>query len=203
MIAYKATYNYECISKTYEIGQEYKLDKKPILCKYGFHYCKNAKDTLNYYPLKSDFKLLEIEDLNPNDTITDYDKSCSNHIKIIREITDPEELFSLLGKQYTYNENGKILTSKNSDGYSYECTYDESGNELTYKSSDGYSYECTYDESGNELTYKDSNGYSYECTYDENGNKLTYKDSNGFSCEYTYDEFGYELTYKNSNGFSR
>ncbi len=178
---YKATYNYKCLNQTYEIGQEYKLDEKPILCQDGFHYCLNAENTLSYYPLVPDFKLLEIEDLNPNDTITGYEKSCSNHIKIIREITDPEELFSLLGKQYTYNENGKILTSKNSDGYSYECTYDESGNELTYKS---------------------SNNFSYEKTYDENGNGLTYKDSSGFSCEYTYDEFGYELTYKDSFGFS-
>ena len=186
---YKATYNYKCRDQTYEIGQEYKLDYTPILCTYGFHYCLNAKDTLNYYPLNPHFKLLEIEDLS-NYTQTRDDKSCSNHIKIIREITDKEELFSLLGQQYTYDSNGKELTYKTSFGYSHERTYEENGKVLKFKDSIGYWSESTYNENGKQLTHKDSTGYWSESTYDEFGNKLTFKDSNGHSSEYTYNSNG-------------
>lgn len=171
---YKATYNYQCIDQLYEIGQEYKLEQKPVICKFGFHYCLNAKNTLLYYIYGKDFKLLEIEDLS-NDTIVKDDKSCSNHIKVIREITDKDELLQLLGCYSTYHENEKIFTYKNSSGYSYEQTYDEFGNELTYKNSSGYSYEKTYDENGNQLTYKNSNGYSSKSTYNADGNQLTYR----------------------------
>ena len=60
--------------------------------------------------------------------------------------------------EYTYSDDGYVLTGKNSNGYSWERTYDENGNELTFKDSDGFWYESTYDESGNELTFKNSNG---------------------------------------------
>jgi len=63
-IGYKATYNYKCRDQVYEVGQEYKIDEKPIICKKGFHYCMNAVSTLDYYPIKPDFKLLEIENLS-------------------------------------------------------------------------------------------------------------------------------------------
>lgn len=100
---YKATYNYKCINQTYEVGQEYQFDEKPILCLFGFHYCKDAKDTLDFYFPYQSFKLLEIEDLNPSETVQGRNKSCSNHIKIIREITDPKELMELLdNKVYVY-----------------------------------------------------------------------------------------------------
>ena len=68
------------------------------------------------------------------------------------------------------------------DGFSCEYTYDENGNRLTSKDSDGYNVERTYDENGNDLTFKDLYGYSWERTYDEN--KLTYKDSKGCSIKY-------------------
>ena len=119
---YKATYNYKCRTQSYEIGKEYKLDYKPIMCKHGFHYCLNAKDTLKYYPLQQNFKLLEIEDLYYN-TITEGDKSCSNHIRIIREITDKNELYQLLGQERTYDKNGRLLTYKDSDGFNTKFAY--------------------------------------------------------------------------------
>ena len=63
-----------------------------------------------------------------------------------------------------YNKEGvKVYDfNTNFNGSSYERTYkytrDENGYVLTFKDSKGYSYEFTYDESGNELTYKDSYG---------------------------------------------
>lgn len=199
---YKATYNYQCKTQIYEIGQEYKIDQIPILCQRGFHYCLDAKHTLYYYPVNPNFKLLEIEDLNTIETVTDRHKLCSNHIRIVREITDPEELIQLLGFVRTFNELEQELIYKDSDGYWRERTYNKNGQELSCKVSSGYWYEFTYNENGQELTSKNSSGYSTEYTYDKNGNELTYKTSDGFWREYTYDENGNELTYKDSDQLS-
>lgn len=222
MIGYKATYNYKCLDQTYEVGQEYKIDQPPKICKVGFHYCKVAKDVLTYYPIKNGFKLLEIEDLSVH-TINDFNKSCSNHIRIVREITDSDELMQLLGENFSFDENtrtlkvncidgtwventfdqsGNELTFKNSKGHSYEYTRDQFGNVLTYKYFSGFSQVYTRDQFGNELTRKDSDGYSHEYTRDQSGNELTFKDSKGYSYERTYNSFGKLLTFKNSKGYS-
>lgn len=195
---YKATYNYQCRNQMYEIGQEYKLDEEPIICLRGFHYCKNAKDTLKYYSYNQKLKLLEIEDLSAV-SVVDYDKSCSNHIKIIREIVDLEELFELLGCVYTYNESGQELYHKNSDGFWHQQTYNALGKILTYKNSNGFWREFTYDLNGNQLINKESDGFYSESTYDENGRKLTYKNSYGYSTQYTYDKNGIILTQKSGS----
>ena len=151
IIGYKATYNFKCLDQVYEIGQEYKLDHKPEMCVSGFHYCLNAIQTIRYYPINKEFKLLEIEDLS-SDTITDGNKSCSNHIKIIREITEPDELMNLLGRNFSYNESTKSLKVNYSDDFWYEYTYNEAGQKLTYKESSGYIRNYKYDEYGYELT---------------------------------------------------
>lgn len=112
---YKATYDYKCIDQFYEIGKEYKLEDKPSLCERGFHYCKDAKDTLDYYHPYQSFKLLEIEDLNTNDTVQGHNKYCSNYIKIIREVADPKELMQLLdNKVYVYKN--RIIYYEYNDG---------------------------------------------------------------------------------------
>lgn len=135
-IAYKATHNYKCLVQTYEIGQEYKLDRKPILCSRGFHYCKNASFTLLYYTVyNKDFKLLEIEDLNPTETKIDIinGKYCSNHIRIIREITDQEEQKQLTGRSWFYNKETKIHTVFKYVNNNYlEFIYDDNGDFISY-----------------------------------------------------------------------
>jgi hypothetical protein len=112
---YKATYNYKCRNQLYEIGQEYKMDKNPIICVQGFHYCEHAIDVLDYYNFLSCFKLLEIEDLS-FDTKKDFvfnSKSCSNHIKVTREIVG-EELLDLLEFEVVYESDViKMFENKN------------------------------------------------------------------------------------------
>jgi len=191
-IGYKATYNYKCINQLYEIGQEYKIQGKPILCEKGFHYCKIAKNVLSYYNYDDEFKLLEIEDLS-DETIhkysldayhepTEYDKSCSNHIRIIREVIDPDELFELLGKFKTYNEHGDILTSKYSNGFWSKTTYNEQRQILKYEDSTSEFYEYAYDEAGRVITYTHKIGVNvfwYEKIYYPNGLIKSYSDSHG------------------------
>lgn len=192
---YKATYNYRCKNQVYEVGQEYKLNEKPIMCVRGFHYCKNAKDTLNYYAYTHAFKLLEIEDLSCSVfhkiclSIFFFwrkkknDKSCSNHIRIVREITNPNELFQLLGCIRSFNEFGQELRRINSNGEWSESTYNEFGQELTLKSSSGFWRKRTYNSNGRELTCEDSDGFWHERTYNENNELLMYRNSSG-TCNY-------------------
>jgi YD repeat-containing protein len=192
-IGYKATWNYKCLNQLYEIGQEYKLDGPPILCEKGFHYCKIAQLVLSYYNYDKGFKLLEIEDLS-DETIhnyilnerhhepTEYDKSCSNHIRIIREITDPDELFGLLGKFKTFNEHGDVLTFKDSNGSWSKSTYNEQRQILTHEDHTGESYEYIYNEQGKVATYnykKDYAKFWYEKIYYPNGYLKSYSDSYG------------------------
>ena len=60
MKAYKATLNMKCRDLTYEVDKTYTYNGIIKLCKSGFHFCKKAKDTLNYYKYEKDFILLEI-----------------------------------------------------------------------------------------------------------------------------------------------
>ena len=100
---------------------------------------------------------------------------------------------------YTRDDDGKVLTSKDSDGFWYEYTRDDDGNVLTYRDSDGYWGEYTRDDDGNILTRKDSDGFWIEYTRDANGNELTFKNSDGDWREYTRDDHGNILTYKHSD----
>ena len=116
---YKATYNYKCRNQVFEVGQEYKIDKKPIICVQGFHYCENAIEVLNHYNFLSCFKLLEIEDLS-NETTKETifgEKSCTNHMKITREIVG-QELLDLLEIEII-NDCGTTKTFKNDKFYWY------------------------------------------------------------------------------------
>lgn len=195
-IGYKATWNYKCLEQTYEIGQEYKLDEAPIICHRGFYYCKIAKNVFRYYNYDMGFKLLEIEDLS-DETIhnythnpTEYDKSCSNHIRIIREITDPDELFKFLGKFKTFNEHGDVLTYKNSDGSWSKSTYNEQRQFLKYEDNTGESYEYIYNEEGRVITYNHKIGnniFWYEKIYYPNGLIKSYSDSHGRIYNYDID----------------
>jgi YD repeat-containing protein len=61
-----------------------------------------------------------------------------------------------------YHKNSDVVKWERrtySNGFSYEYTYNEQGKVLTYKHSNDYSSERTYNEQGQELTYKNSDGY--------------------------------------------
>lgn len=161
---YKATHNYECRDQIYEIGQEYKLDYTPVVCDRGFHYCQEAKDVLSYYYYLSCFKLLEIEDLNPKESDHHFDKSSSNHIKIIREITEKNELINLLGLleiDYPENENIKEFIYF-ADNVKFRVTFDLKNKidfiEMSSKYTNSTFKEYSYHKNGQFKSYKDNNG---------------------------------------------
>lgn len=69
------------------VGTVHKIDKKPILCEIGFHYCKKLVDCFNYYNFNSKNKVALIEILGEIDAKKGHDKECTNVFKIVKEIT--------------------------------------------------------------------------------------------------------------------
>ena len=81
-----------CLGFQYEIGKEYSLEDKLVICESGFHFCENPFDCLKYYDnIEGDKRLFLVEALG--EVISQGYKSVTNKIKIIEEIKDIEKFF--------------------------------------------------------------------------------------------------------------
>ena len=84
--------NMTCLGFQYEVGKEYSLDGKLVICENGFHFCENPFECLGYYDnIKGDKRLFLVEALG--EVITVRTKSITNKIKIVEEIKDIEKFF--------------------------------------------------------------------------------------------------------------
>ena len=82
--------DWTCRGFKFEVGKEFKHEGEMGLCNAGFHFCRKASDCFNYYDFDSNNKVAEIEALGK--VIDSDDKSVTNHIKIVREISWHEVL---------------------------------------------------------------------------------------------------------------
>ena len=82
--------DWTCRNFQYEVGKIFEEDVTPSCCNRGFHFCEKASDCFDYYDFDSNNKVAEVIALG--DVATDGDKSCTNKIKIVREIPWPELL---------------------------------------------------------------------------------------------------------------
>jgi hypothetical protein len=81
-----------CRGFQYEVGKEYSLKSKLLICKNGFHFCENPFDCLGYYNnIEGDKRLFLVETLGK--VISEDNKSVTNKIKILEEIKDIEKFF--------------------------------------------------------------------------------------------------------------
>ena len=109
--------DWTCRSFQYEVGQTYEMDAEPKCCDVGFHFCEKAADCFSFYKFDSKNKVAEVEALGDIDT--DGVKSCTNKIKIVRELTWHEVLDLVnIGKDCTGicnsgNRNSGICNSGN------------------------------------------------------------------------------------------
>jgi hypothetical protein len=76
------------------------MNKKPIICKQGFHACEAPMDCLKYYPDTA--VICEVQILGAVDISTDRDKIATNKIKIVRQLSTAEK--------------NKLLTGTTGDG---------------------------------------------------------------------------------------
>lgn len=90
MRGYKAfNKNLTCRDFQYEIGHTYELEGKPSVCEKGFHFCRSIKDAYKFYAMNDNTRICEVEaigEICTNDNI----KFCTNKIKIVKEVTDPD-----------------------------------------------------------------------------------------------------------------
>lgn len=119
--------NWRCRGFQYKVGETYEMDEKPRLCDVGFHFCKRIADCFNFYRFDSDNKVAEIEALGDIDTDGGV-KSCTNKIKIVRELTWQEVLDLVnIGKHCTgFKNTGNNNSGNYNSGYG-NCGSSNSG----------------------------------------------------------------------------
>jgi len=118
IIAYKGfDKNLQCRKFQYEVGKEYKIDGDIALYQTGFHFCKRLQDVHSYYNLK-DSRICEVEAIGK--VIDEGEKSVTDHIKIIRELTREEILYlSNTGRDNTgLCNSGDRNSGDSNSGYS-------------------------------------------------------------------------------------
>ena len=96
----------KCKGFQYDIGKEFELDGKMVICEKGFHFCKELIDVMNFYNTKNGNRFCEIE--ATGEIVEDHEqkKCCTNKIKIIKEIPIEEVLKKVnTGDRNTGNDN--------------------------------------------------------------------------------------------------
>ena len=189
MKGFKATKNMKCLTLTYEEGKTYSINNL-VICSHGFHFCKKMKDVLRYYKYDDEFVLMEVEALGK--TITDYDKTVTDCLKIIRVIPKEEYTFEIPEPMvdhniYEYDDRNNMISVTFPSGYKTSWKYDDLGNKISETDSDGFvetSYE--YDDRGNMISETDSDGYKISYEYDDRNNMIsvTFLSGYKYSCEY-------------------
>ena len=83
-------HDWTCRGFQYQVGESYEMDVMPIICDRGFHFCKELEDCFRHYAFNPQNKVAEVEAYG--DVISEDRKSCTNKIKIVREIPWDEVL---------------------------------------------------------------------------------------------------------------
>lgn len=144
--------DWTCRGFQYEVGKTYEMDATEIrLCNKGFHFCERIIDCFSYYGFDPENKFAEVEALGA--ILTDGKKSCTNKIKIVREI-DWHEVLDLvnIGKDCTgygntgnHNSGNRNTGINNAGGWNSGCGNVKDANSGSYN--DGY-YNCGSDNYG-------------------------------------------------------
>ena len=147
------TKQYACPGKFEEEGELY-------ICDHGMHFCQTAADCFNYYDFDSNNKVAEV--IAYGEVLTEDDKSCTNKLEIVREITWDEVLRTVnLGKNCTGfcntgdNNTGNRNTGDRNTGCcntgDYNTGYCNTGNRNTGDRNTGC-YNTGYCNTGNRNT---------------------------------------------------
>ena len=140
--------NWSCRGFQYKVGETYEMDEKPQLCDVGFHFCKRIADCFNFYRFNPNNKVAEIEALGDIDTDGGV-KSCTNKIKIVRELTWQEVLDLVnIGEHCTgFKNTGNYNSGDYNSGF-YNSGHNNCGTCNTGNCNTG-DYNSGYSNSGN------------------------------------------------------
>lgn len=158
---YKAAFNYKCLNQKYAVGETYKTNEKPIICKQGFHYCRKLNNVFMFYPMSWKTNVFEIKDLS-EDTVTGEKwaglppiKSATNNMEIVQELYDID-IIEIIGLKHYWEEKN--------------MPYEDKVKILTYRSVGGYWITKVYNDAKDPIFYVDSFGFmaKYKDVYGEN-----------------------------------
>lgn len=77
--------DWTCRGKKYEVGKTYEEDVKLKVCGKGMHFCERLVDCFNYYTFDPRNKVAEV--IAHGNIETDGDKSCTDKLEIVRELS--------------------------------------------------------------------------------------------------------------------
>lgn len=119
-------------TKQYACPGKFEEEGPLIVCGHGMHFCQMAVDCFNYYDFDSDNKVAEV--IAYGNVLTVEDKSCTDKLEIIREISWEEVLRLVnIGKDCTGrgntrdNNSGNWNTGSNNSG-NFNSGYFNAGN---------------------------------------------------------------------------
>ncbi len=114
--------DWTCRGFQYEVGKTFKHNGNIEMCGAGFHFCQRVVDCFNYYDFSDSTKVAEVEAIGLVET--QDDKSVTNEIKIIRELTWHEVLDLVnTGKDCTGNWNSGNWNSGNWDSTNFSTGF--------------------------------------------------------------------------------
>ena len=82
--------DWTCRGFQYEVEKTFAEPMKPTICECGFHFCEKPADCFRYYDFDPNNKVAEVEATGEIDT--DGIKTCTNRIRILREVSWEEVL---------------------------------------------------------------------------------------------------------------
>ena len=132
--------NWECIPDPYksymkyEVGKEYKFEGKIKICKSGYHACLKLVDCFNYYQFDINNKVAEVEILGDFELQSEDSKICTNHIKIVKELS----WFEVLELCNTGKENSGYGNSGNWNSGNWNSGNKNIGNMNSGHNNSGY-----------------------------------------------------------------
>lgn len=116
--------DWTCRGKQYTCPGEFSEDytrEELAVCNCGIHFCKNIADCFSYYDFSPKNKVAEVVAIG--DVKTDDDKSCTNHIRIIKELSWNEVLNMVNSGNYnTGNRNSGDRNSGNRNSGGWNTT---------------------------------------------------------------------------------
>lgn len=104
--------DWTCRDFQYKVGETYEYDGDIGVCYAGFHFCRKIANCFSYYSFDSNNKVAEVEAIGF--VITEKDKSVTNKLKIVKELTWQEVLDLVnMGKGNTgYHNTGDFNSGK-------------------------------------------------------------------------------------------
>ena len=120
-------HDWSCRGFRYEVGKSYEMDAEPIICDSGFHFCQKLENCFKHYIFDPQNKVAEVEAYG--DVISKDGKSCTNKIKILREIPWGEVLHIVNTGYYNTGRHniGDYNTGDRNTGH-YNTGYRNTGN---------------------------------------------------------------------------